>query len=275
MDARVSLTTVPFVLGHGDGARRLAERSPLPGTAFLDVLDEGTVPFFRLLNAGNNHAFGGMGMPAWVQLDCCTLPTAMIGFAAPRAAVDDALWSSLLAGVAAAFSPDAARALDAYDGLVPLAEYCALPSLEPGVVVGFSLFSLAKGLGLRAKALSLLLLRARMQTGVAQYGNSAVKTHARLNPLTIVSARAAPHSLPEHTFIYRMEVPPPSSLLALAQGDVVDDEAPRCTDLVAVQDAPRFAADMLAGGRTVRVVAPGHVVVEDIKRITLLVESAR
>ena len=75
---------VPYVLGTRRFAKNIARQSPLEGTRFFDVLDDESVTFFRLVNAGNAVAFGDIGMPAWVQLDCATIPSAMIGFALRR-----------------------------------------------------------------------------------------------------------------------------------------------------------------------------------------------
>ena len=260
-------TLVPFVLGTGAGGRALVDRSPLPKTRFLDVLDEKTLAFFQLLNAGNARAYGGMGMPAWVQLDCATLPSAMIGFAAPRADVDDDLFADLARYARATFgdacAPVLARAAGAgYDGLVPLSESCLTPSLEPGVVVGFSLFALAPGLGLRSKALALCCHAPRAQVGVAQWANAAVKTHARLGDLAVVAPRAWAHSQPEATFVYRLTPHDDATLRALAAGAASSGPAAstRPVTVVSVADAAAHATRALAAGGRPTIVAPGHVV---------------
>src|SRR5262245_34622577 len=125
----------PFVLGAERTARPLWEACPLDGALFVDVLEPASQPFYRLVNAGNARAFGGLGMPAWVQLDCCTLPTAMIGFAVAREALDGALWRDLRGRVFATFGAAAAAELDGWRGPVPVSEYTALPSVEPGTFV--------------------------------------------------------------------------------------------------------------------------------------------
>lgn len=207
----------PFIFGYEPLSRRLVERCPLEEVRFIDVLSREGLPFFRLLNAGNQLAFGSFSMPAWVQVDCASLPSAMIGFALPRKRVEPALWNALLERVRLTFGEEAAAELGSYRGPVPVSEYCALPSYEPGVVVGFSLFSIVRGagLGVRSKALALRCYGARRQVGVTQYGNLAVRSHCAFGPLEILSARAAPHSQPEDTFVYAVAVPRAAQLDAL------------------------------------------------------------
>ncbi len=55
------------------------------------------------------------------------------------------------------------------------AAYYAAPSLVPGTVVGVSLISLREGIGAAAvvKAMTLAMLRARCQRGIAQWWQSA------------------------------------------------------------------------------------------------------
>lgn len=207
----------PFILGHPMLARRLVAACPLPDALFVDVLAPENLAFFRLVNAGNHLAFGEMVMPAWAQLDCATLPSAMIGFARPKEELDPALWELLLSSVRERFGELAAREAEAFRGPIPVSEYCALPSFEPGAVVGFSLYSLVAGLGLgvRSKALALRCYGAVRQVGVTQYNSPALHTHCAFGPLEILSARAAPHSRPNDTFVYGVDVSDTAHLDAL------------------------------------------------------------
>jgi hypothetical protein len=206
---------VPFIFGHGPWGEEWRARVPpmadCAEAVFIDVLAPSSARFFQLLLAGNARAFGGMAIPAWVQLDCATLPTAMIGFARRAADVDSDLRTDLCrrAGLAAIDDRD----------LLPLAEFCALPTPRHGHVVGFSLFSLVPGLGLRAKALGLLVQQATTQTGITQVDNTALRTHCRLGVLHIDQVGVQVHSKPGSTLVYTLTVPPPPVLVSLAAGD--------------------------------------------------------
>lgn len=210
---------VPFVLGHGpwiDGFRAAIDDAlgADGGAVVKDVLDDDSADFFALVNAANARAFGGLSMPAWVQLDCATLPTAMVGFAMKARELDASLVDDLAARAGVPVGDD---------DLVPVAEYCALPTPEPGHVVGFSLFSLVAGLGLRVKALGLFSLQARVQTGITQADplrplQGALRTHCRLGPLVVEKRGVRVHSKPGTTLVYRLQVPPSSTLAALGRG---------------------------------------------------------
>lgn len=210
---------VPFVFGHGPWLEGWRARVPTMADAedavAVDVLAPDSVPFFKLMLAGNARAFGDIGMPAWVQLDCATLPTAMIGFARRAGDIDAGGEGGVVADLGARAGLDAI----ASDQLVPLAEYTALCTPAAGDVVGFSLFSLLPGLGLRAKALALLVMGARHQTGITQIDNIALRTHARFGPLTIVRLGVEVHSRPTTTLVYRLAVPDDDTLRGLARGE--------------------------------------------------------
>jgi len=207
---------VPYVLGAehvGGVARRVAA---LPGTRFLDVLEDENLPFFHLLSAANVLAFGEMGMPAWVQLDCATLPSAMIGFALRRAEVPPGLWSRL-AESRAALDPAA---------LVPVSAFCAVHTRKPGTVVAFTLFSLLPGLGLglRTKAMGLLVLRAQRQIGVTRRDGPVRRLHESIGPVRVIRDRPAAHPDAENSMVYELEVPPPAVLQDLVLSGCVPRE---------------------------------------------------
>jgi hypothetical protein len=257
-----ALELVPFLLGSAATAARLAAACPLGDARFFDVLDPASRPFFHLVNAGNARAFGGLAMPAWVQLDCATLPTAMIGFAAPREALAPSLVEELSAGVASTFGAAAGDAARAFAGPIPIAEYCALPTGEPGVVVGFSLYSLVAGarLGVRAKALALRCHRAHRQIGLTQYDNSAVRTHCLFGPLVLLAPRAPAHSRPDDTFVYEVACDGArlDELIANGGEPAVAVEGAIELPVEAGRTAARVEALMARHGR-LAIVAPGLV----------------
>ncbi len=212
------MSVVPWILGNGTSCEMLASRCPLPGCRVIDVLDDDTAPFFHLVNAANARAYAGMPMPSWVQLDCATLPAGMIGLGRMRDDVDAALVDALVAGVRTTFGDAAAEACARWTGLIPLAEYTCVPTPEPGHVVGFSLYSLVTGLGLRTKAMALAMHQARVQTGIAQLDNAALRLHVALGPLDVRAAGVAVHTLADRTIVYALAVPSTDVLARVASG---------------------------------------------------------
>lgn len=198
---------------------------------FYDPTAPDDAAFCLAMNRANCIAYDGtdrpgtaaaaLGMPLWVFLDCCTLPSAMVGFSVPRA--------TLPAELADRLDPEARLSW------IGISEYMGLPSLEPGTVVGVSLFSLARGarLGLRSKALGLFALRAERQVGVAQYANPSVGLHLAFGDLELLAPRAPVHSRPEETFVYRAAVPDAGRLAAMVGGRGLErrERAPRIPSL--------------------------------------------
>ncbi|MEL6179311.1 MAG: hypothetical protein AAFS10_10170 [Myxococcota bacterium] len=241
-------TTRLWVLGHpplcAPVLARLSDHNPM----VFDPLDPDALPFFRWVNAGNHLAYAGLGMPAWVQLDCCTLPSAMIGLALPIDALPKGLLDPLNAQVARLFGDEAALEAQRWTGLVPISSYCATPSWTPGTVVGFSLFSLIRGarLAVPTKALALKGYGCTRQIGITQYTNPALRTHTALGPLAVTHPRAWPHSLPERTFVYQLILDDPGPLDArITQGPPQDDEPPAGALLIPVIDDGRQMAQHL------------------------------
>jgi hypothetical protein len=233
------MTLVPFVFGHGPWCLTWRDRVPAMRDAdaavFLDVLAPTSTAFFHLLLAGNARAFGGMAIPAWVQLDCATLPSAMVGFARRARDIDDDVRADLCRRAGLSGVDD--------DALIPVAEFCALPTPRAGHVVGFSLFSLQPGLGLRAKALGLLVQQATTQTGITQVDNGALRTHCRLGPLVVDQVGVQVHSKPGTTLVYTLTTPPPSTLSALASGELT--RVPHALDVERIARGALQAGDVV------------------------------
>jgi hypothetical protein len=206
----------PWLLGLRRMSAGLRDRVAIEDVLFRDVGEPAQAPFFRLLNAGNALAYGGLGMPDWVQLDCCTLPTVMCGFARRRRECPGPLVDALLRTCAERFgaAPDLAP-----DDWVPVSEFCALPSVEPGTAVGFSLFSLLPGLdlGVRSKALGLLCLGARRLIGVTQRGSAGERVHRAFGDLRVLVDRPAVHPRGERSYVYEVEIPAREVLLGLVR----------------------------------------------------------
>lgn len=207
----------PWLLGHGaqlEAAKAKCEGAGLSPRAF-EVLDPSSQAFFALVNAANQVAFGGLGMPAWVQLDCCTLPGLMVGWGGGPEQIADALRREIMA------KQGATGELDFW----PYSEFCGIRRGDDALV-GISTFSLVprQGLGLRAKALGLWLSEAKTQIGMTQWDNAAAALHGRFGAMRVIAGRTANHSRPEQTFVYGLELPKPDQLLAMLQGDKVSLE---------------------------------------------------
>lgn len=201
----------PWLLGHASVLQ--SARSKCETAGFLprvfEVLDPDSRKFFALLNATNQVAFGGLGMPAWVQLDCCTLPGLMVGWGGTPTMLSKALKDQVQAQLADGFEHD----------FWPYSEFCGVRrGLD--ALVGVSTFSLVprQGLGLRAKALGLWLSEVKTQIGMTQWDNPATALHCKFGALRVIAAQAANHSRPEHTFVYELAVPGPAQLLAMLRG---------------------------------------------------------
>jgi hypothetical protein len=265
----------PYILCYPQVAEGLIEACPLPDPLVVDVFKAESQPFYRLVNAGNRLAFGGLGMPPWVQLDCCTLPSAMIGFAVERTDIEGTMWQSLVDSVREGFGTGASREVAEHQGWVPVSEYCALPSAQAGTCIGFSHYALLKGLGLglRTKALAMACYGAKVQIGLTQYGNSAVRTHTALGPLELLEPRARPHDRSEDTFVYRLQLPGRAQLVSLVkEGAPAPESAEARDDDVEVRSGHTGAsmAKLLAAHGSVRIVRPG--LIDDGTRKVLRVE---
>lgn len=237
-----ALTTglVPFAFGAPDNLAAL-DLAPL-GVPLrpIDATDPASTPFHRALNRLNHAAFGGLGMPAWVQLDLGVLPSAFIGWAVAPEALPDTLRSVLVGD---------ASGDGAVGPLIPVAEVLAVPTWTPGRVTSVSMASLWPGLGLGAlaKALGLGAMRATEAIGVTQLDNPAVRSHTRLGRMEILRADVAYHDLP--SVVYRLRVDP-ARLRGVLDGASPPDPAP---DAWLPVDAARA---WLRGGGAV--VSPGH-----------------
>lgn len=246
---------IPYVLTFGHNVDHLNLDLDLgQDIQVLLVEDEANADFCYILNNNNQIAFGGpkdMGMPLWVMLDCAILPTAMIGFMAHSSEIDDELWEEL-------------ELDDDYEGMVPISEYCAAMSVEPGCVSGFSLHSVWPGQGLatRTKALALAVLNARQQVGVTQFNNPAIRVHARFGPMQVLIHRPRVHTHPEDSFVYKLQLPEQDMLVEMARGGaefgVPDRPEGRkwLFDPDSEQDHLRLATHIGRGGKA-WIVSPG------------------
>ena len=188
--------------------------------------------FSRLLNIANAYAYDEqLGMPEWVMLDCALLPAFFTGFMKPVSQLSDRQHKDIdiLLKKREEERTVSRRLVEANHDVdegplneqewFPIAEFCAIPRIHPHEVIGYSLYSLQAGWGLKAKALGLYLLSLlgyQKQQGIAQWSNlAAIKSHLRFNPLELIDPLTTLHSKAGETFIYRLAIPSQAKLLRL------------------------------------------------------------
>lgn len=182
------------LLGHG-GNRAALELSPL-GVRAEFWAAESHAALVSQYHAANAEKFGGsLALPGWVLVDLYVMPGAI------------------------------ALLLDADDAIV--AAWCGVPTVGPGVVMGVSLLSMREGIGAAyvVKRLGLASLGARVQRGITQWDNKALRTHTRLGPLRIVGPAPAVHGEAPRSFVYEVELgaesPPASVSIPPSEGPAV------------------------------------------------------
>jgi hypothetical protein len=143
-------------------------------------------------------------MPHWVLIDCALMQTAIVGFMKPVDAIPE--------NVLHYFRSD--RYID-FPKLkyIPVTGQIASPSIDGQSLIGFSLFSLARGmtgeknLGFYTKALGFEVHgheRYPYYFGFAQYDNPALKIHGRFSPqIELYQPMVPMHPLKDMTMIYK------------------------------------------------------------------------
>lgn len=255
MEDHLQQALVPYVLTFGRNATYLNLDIDIDDEiVVLQVEDEENADFCRLLNHSNQVAFGGprgMGMPLWVMLDCAIMPSAIVGFMLDADDAPDDLWQVLDID-------------EDYEGWIPVSEYCAALTIEPGCVSGFSLHSHipSQGIATRTKALALAVLDAKAQIGVTQFSNPSIRVHARFGPMEVLIHRPAIHTHAEDTFVYRLHLPELQALEAMAR-EVVEfgdsrrpDGVPWTFDPADERAHIRLRTHLSDGGRA-WIVSPG------------------
>ncbi len=167
--------------------------------------------FLQLYNFMNGLAFGGRGMamPHWVMVDLALLPSGIVmaGIKAGKLGaqlqsdrIDDRARGSIFALMAEAERLN-------YDGPLPVAAYCATPTVEPGRWIGWSLCSILPGLNLghTVKKLALEAYRVRYLDGIVQYDNASLPIHTRFGALRLKMARLVVHPTP-YSFMYETDL---------------------------------------------------------------------
>jgi hypothetical protein len=142
----------------------------------------------------------GVAMPRSAFYDAAELPGGIVGFAGRAASLPAPLRRLLQVPLG-------------YTGLVPLSLYLALPMLQPGTWLGYSLITLRDrflgdpywGLGRLTKAIALKMFRARAQIGVSQWNSRTLRLHALMGPLMLLTAWTPAHAWAA-SLTYRAEI---------------------------------------------------------------------
>ena len=295
LPSKPSLTALPFILGEREALALLPDQcgevpftkipinggsvevkmGKLSGASFDSALSPER--FARLLNLANGVCYGGgMGMPEWVMLDCALLPSCFVGWMTPASALSAEVRDTMNRGLSEVERgrPEARVEVEhelgvplgplrdqlGADEWVPSAEFCSIPRLISSEVVGYSLYSLVRGLGVRAKALGLWVMTqrgVRKQVGVAQWSNlPALRAHLRFGPLELIDPLTPLHTRAGETMIYRLTLPAPDELLRVALGssgdtrpDHMRSRSTERAEWIGASDLPRWLTRRRAGQR--------------------------
>ncbi|HEU4409150.1 MAG TPA: hypothetical protein VFS43_28085 [Polyangiaceae bacterium] len=208
---------------------------------FLDAAENGA--WVSCYLEANRRAFGGpLELPGWVLVDCYLWPGAI----------------GLLVGPG---GPGRGPPAPGLPGERLIAAYVALPSVEPGVFMGCSLFSFSEGggFGRLIKALTLKMLRARAQRGIAQWGNGSLRVHTRMGPLALEGPVPAVHGRARDSFAYRVELGDEVGWGRALRGQPEGEGAGPAPAWVPVGERARLEGllERARGGERVEICAPG------------------
>jgi hypothetical protein len=213
----------------------------------IDFLDAAAHPeWVRRYHAANRARFPGpLALPGWVLVDLYLMPAA-VGLVTCPARLCDVRPEGL-----------------GDDDETVAAAYYAAPSVVAGTFVGVSLISLRERLGGAAliKALTLGMLRARKQRGIAQWSNRSLRVHTRLGPLRLSGPVPGPHEKAIESFVYEVDLTDPSAIAAAMRrpASAPDPDPPAGARWVPVADAPALG-DLLRraqAGEPLSILPPG------------------
>jgi hypothetical protein len=212
----------------------------------VEFLDAATNPtWVERYHAANRARFPGLlSLPGWVLVDLYLMPAAIGLLTCP------------------------ARYLDVRPpGLGPddegiAAAYYAAPSLVPGTVIGVSLISLRESLGGAGivKAVTLEMVRARTQRGIAQWSNRSLRVHTRLGPLKLEGPVPGVHAEADESFVYSVDLRDHKAVrVALARPRGPDPEAPPGARWISSRDADTLDSllERAEDGDLIEILPPG------------------
>lgn len=242
-----------FLAGHPECRLRALGARQNMGVLDLDpfgheveFLDAATSPtWVDRYHAANRARFPGLlALPGWVLVDLYLMPAAIGLLTCPARFLDVR---------PAGLDPDD-------EGIA--AAYYAAPSLVPGTVIGVSLISLRESLGGAGivKAMTLEMVRARTQRGIAQWSNRSLRVHTRLGPLRVEGPVPGAHAEADESFVYSVDLRDHNAVsAALARPRGPDPEAPPGARWIVARDADALD-DLLAraqAGEVIEILPPG------------------
>lgn len=187
---------------------------------------------------------GPLKLPGWVFVDLYLMPAAIGLLTCPARLLD--------------VRPPGLAEDD--EGIA--AAYYAAPSVVPGTVVGVSLISLRESIGGGAiiKAVTLEMLRARRQRGIAQWSNRSLRAHTRLGPLRVEGPLPGPHEKADESFVYSIDLTDRDKIAdAMRRRHAIDPDPPEGARWYDARDLE--ALDPLLGraaaGERVEILPPG------------------
>ena len=142
------------------------------------------------------------------------------------------------------------------------AAYYAAPGITPGTVVGVSLISLREGFGNAAliKAMTLKMLRARVQRGIAQWSNRSLRVHTRFGPLRLEGFVPGPHGKENESFLYTVDLTDDAALAEhMKRRHEADPDAPEGARWYDVEDLGSLGEILrrAASGARIEILPPG------------------
>ncbi len=185
-----------------------------------------------------------LALPGWVLVDFYLLPAA-IGLLTCPARLCDVRPEGL-----------------GDDDEAVAAAYYAAPSIVPGTVVGVSLISLREGIGAAGiiKALTLKMLRATTQQGIAQWDNPSLRVHTRMGALRLLGPVPSAHGKAASSFLYAVDLTDEARWhQAMTRNGEASTELPAGAAWVKVadRDALRALLDAAAAGERIEILPPG------------------
>jgi hypothetical protein len=211
---------------------------------FLDASRE-TAWVQRYLSANRSRFQGTLELPGWVLVDLYLMPGAI----------------GLLTCPARFLSLRPPELADRDEAIA--AAYYAAPSVVAGTFVGVSLISLRAGVGAGAlvKVMTLGVLRARAQRGIAQFGNASLRAHTRLGPLRLEGRVPRLHPKADESFVYSIDFSRPEDVAdAMRHARApADPPAPTGARWIPVTDRRTLEAalDRAEDGHSVTILPPG------------------